>query len=374
VATLPTPCARDGKGPGHQYGLPDLIEAGRRPLGLLPTPVARDTGRSPEGHLAMRAGLPGGARTSVTSLAVAARLLPTPTARAYGSNQSLSAGAAMRPSLATLASRRLLPTPTVADARSSANVTAGRRGDNDAHAGTTLTNAARLLPTPRTSDGRGPAAGHGQGGADLRTAVWLLPTPKATDGTKGCPAQRGSKGDLTLPSAAVRLDAAGESGGKRGDERRLLPTPRVAATRTGRHAATSPTSRSGPSLEQATEIAGGVLPRELTSWNEAPAGWRPPPADGPRGRAWGPYAEAVARWEQLLGRPAPAPTQPGTHGKPVLAPPFVEWLMGLEAGWVTGLRLPRTLALRVLGNGVVPQQAAAALRLLLCPHRWAVNP
>lgn len=26
----------------------------------------------------------------------------------------------------------------------------------------------------------------------------------------------------------------------------------------------------------------------------------------------------------------------------------------------------------VLGNGVVPQQAAAALRLLRCPHRWSV--
>ena len=87
---------------------------------------------------------------------------------------------------------------------------------------------------------------------------------------------------------------------------------------------------------------------------------------------WGPYAEAVARWEVLLGRPAPAATQPGRHGKPVLAPPFVEWLMGLDAGWVTDLDLPRTLALRVLGNGVVPQQAAVALRLLLCPHRWAV--
>jgi DNA (cytosine-5)-methyltransferase 1 len=82
----------------------------------------------------------------------------------------------------------------------------------------------------------------------------------------------------------------------------------------------------------------------------------------------------VARWEYLTGRAAPAPTQPGIHGKPVLAPPFVEWLMGLDEGFVTGLGLPRTLALRVLGNGVVPQQAAVALRLLLCPHRWAVNP
>jgi DNA (cytosine-5)-methyltransferase 1 len=46
--------------------------------------------------------------------------------------------------------------------------------------------------------------------------------------------------------------------------------------------------------------------------------------------------------------------------------------MGLERGWVTDLGLPRTLALKVLGNGVVPQQASVALRLLLCPHRWAV--
>ncbi|MFG1892220.1 hypothetical protein ACGFIR_30690 [Micromonospora sp. NPDC049051] len=87
---------------------------------------------------------------------------------------------------------------------------------------------------------------------------------------------------------------------------------------------------------------------------------------------WGVYAAAVARWELLLGRAVPEPTQPGRHGKPVLAPPFVEWLMGLAAGHVTDttLALPRTGALRVLGNGVVPQQATAALRLLLCPRRW----
>lgn len=38
--------------------------------------------------------------------------------------------------------------------------------------------------------------------------------------------------------------------------------------------------------------------------------------------------------------------------------------MGLPAGWVTACDLSRTQALRVLGNGVVPQQAADALRLL----------
>ncbi|MEV6377671.1 hypothetical protein [Micromonospora musae] len=92
----------------------------------------------------------------------------------------------------------------------------------------------------------------------------------------------------------------------------------------------------------------------------------------PDEQRWGGYAAAVARSELLLGRPAPEPTQTGRHGKPVLAPPFVEWLMGLDPGHVTDadLGLPRTRALRVLGNGVVPQQAAAALRLLLCSYRW----
>ncbi|MCK2238137.1 MULTISPECIES: DNA cytosine methyltransferase [unclassified Crossiella] len=80
---------------------------------------------------------------------------------------------------------------------------------------------------------------------------------------------------------------------------------------------------------------------------------------------WGDYAPAVQRWEQVLGRPAPFPTQPGVHGRPVLAPAFVEWLQGLEPGWVTGLPLPRTAQLRALGNGVVPQQATHAVGLLL---------
>jgi DNA (cytosine-5)-methyltransferase 1 len=37
----------------------------------------------------------------------------------------------------------------------------------------------------------------------------------------------------------------------------------------------------------------------------------------------------------------------------------------LEPGWVTDLPLPRTAQLRALGNGVVPQQAAYAVELLL---------
>jgi len=50
----------------------------------------------------------------------------------------------------------------------------------------------------------------------------LFPTPKASDGTKGGPHQRGSKGDLTLPSAAAQL---------------LLPTPRASDSGTPRRRA-----------------------------------------------------------------------------------------------------------------------------------------
>jgi DNA (cytosine-5)-methyltransferase 1 len=39
-------------------------------------------------------------------------------------------------------------------------------------------------------------------------------------------------------------------------------------------------------------------------------------------------------------------------------------MMGLPAGWVTGLPLTRTAQMRLLGNGVVPQQATAAFRTL----------
>ncbi|MGW5053981.1 hypothetical protein [Actinokineospora sp. NPDC004072] len=81
--------------------------------------------------------------------------------------------------------------------------------------------------------------------------------------------------------------------------------------------------------------------------------------------SWGVYEVAIRRWETVLGRAAPYPTEPGNHGRPVLAPAFVEHLMGLPNGWVTDLPLPRTAQLRALGNGVVPAQAAHAVALLL---------
>jgi DNA (cytosine-5)-methyltransferase 1 len=43
---------------------------------------------------------------------------------------------------------------------------------------------------------------------------------------------------------------------------------------------------------------------------------------------------------------------------------FVEYMMGLPVGWVTDLDLSRSQQLKMLGNGVVPQQAYHALELL----------
>lgn len=80
---------------------------------------------------------------------------------------------------------------------------------------------------------------------------------------------------------------------------------------------------------------------------------------------WGPYEQAIRRWETVLGRAAPSPVEPGRAGRPRLAPRFVEWLMGLHDGYVTNLDLPRTAQLRILGNGVVPQQAIHAITLLV---------
>jgi len=81
---------------------------------------------------------------------------------------------------------------------------------------------------------------------------------------------------------------------------------------------------------------------------------------------WGKFEPAIRRWEQTLGRPAPLPTKPdGKDGAHRLSSAFTEWMMGLPEGWVTGVGLTRNEELKACGNGVVPQQAELALRILL---------
>lgn len=86
---------------------------------------------------------------------------------------------------------------------------------------------------------------------------------------------------------------------------------------------------------------------------------------------WGEYEPVVRGWEAIT-RPAPAPTLPdGKNGNHRLAAAFPEWMMGYPSGWVTDV-ISRNPAIKACGNGVVPQQAHAALGVLWPRVREAV--
>ncbi|MER7077940.1 DNA cytosine methyltransferase [Saccharopolyspora kobensis] len=81
---------------------------------------------------------------------------------------------------------------------------------------------------------------------------------------------------------------------------------------------------------------------------------------------WGKYGPAVERWGRVIGRHAPDPQTTGPRGGKKVAPAFAEWMMGLPVGHVSevpGLSINQQL--KLCGNGVVPQQAELAIRLLL---------
>ena len=60
--------------------------------------------------------------------------------------------------------------------------------------------------------------------------------------------------------------------------------------------------------------------------------------------------------DQMRLQRAPNPLELGK-----LNPKFVEYMMGLPVGWVTDLDISRSQQLKLLGNGVVPQQAYYAI-------------
>ena len=192
-----------------------------------------------------------------------------------------------------------------------------------------------LLPTPVARDAKGVPA-DGYAGASLPREISLLPTPRASDGTHGGPNQRGSKGDLALPSAVALLPTPrATAGGSATETMALLPTP--TAARSGRNKSASAGAAIRPSLDTLG-------------------------ADPDR---WGKYAPAIARWEAVLGRPAPKPTESASRRGRRLSARFVEWMMGCPDGWVTDVPgVTRSEAVRMLGNGVVQQQATAALQWL----------
>lgn len=222
-------------------------------------------------------------------------LLPTPTASRYGSNQSPSLGAAIRPGLDSIAD--LLPTPGVADGTGGHLTRSGARGDELLLPGVAKAYAeGALLPTPTSRDHKGQANRPGRlRDGRLRTS-----------------------GDDMLPDAVAAL----------------LPTPRRSD------------GDGGPNPLTRAERMDDVETRVIRL-----------------GGKWGKYAAAIDRWERLT-RSAPEPTELSRNGKPRLAPAFSEWMMGWPAGWVTDVGVSRNAQLRIIGNGVVPQQAIAALQWL----------
>ena len=150
-----------------------------------------------------------------------------------------------------------------------------------------------------------------------RPDLTLLPTP-VSDNSRGLP----SKGTDYASLANVAVS--------------LLPTPSVADVTGGRK------SRSG-------DRSGELLLNGIAAVNQ-----------------WGDYAPAIVRWEAVLGRIAPSPTEPNAKGGHRLSPRFVEFLMGVPEGWVCDVPgITRNQALKALGNGIVPQQCAAAFRAYL---------
>jgi DNA (cytosine-5)-methyltransferase 1 len=202
-----------------------------------------------------------------------------------------------------------------------------------------LTNQVRdiydlnLLPSPRTSDTNGPGL-HGTGGMDLWTTVSLLPTTTAMD-YKASGGAEGSS-NVTLTDAVVR-------------GRGLLPTPDASVANDGEGVETWEARRE---LVKAKAINGNGMGMPLTIAAQKVA------------TNWGPYEPAIRRWEHVNG-PAPAPTEPNAKGGHRLSPWFTEWMMGVPKGWICDVDISRNDKLKAAGNGVVPQQATAALKDML---------
>jgi DNA (cytosine-5)-methyltransferase 1 len=196
----------------------------------------------------------------------------------------------------------------------------------DAAAPDTLGAELRLEPG-RGGRPDGPGAGvAGHDGAHGEAGLTLLPTPAA---------RLGMSGNVT-PEVARERAARRRNGPNLDDAIALLPTPEASDAIGGRVA------------EQYGGVRESGAKRSITLATAI-------------AHRWGQYAPALARWERVLGRPAPEPTMTGTRGGQVLAPAFVEWMMGLPAGWVTEVPgLSRSQQLSLLGDGVVPQWATAA--------------
>jgi hypothetical protein len=81
---------------------------------------------------------------------------------------------------------------------------------------------------------------------------------------------------------------------------------------------------------------------------------------------WQEYEPAIRLWERISGIPAPYPAALGPRGGIKPSPEFVEWMMAVPTGHVSGVPgLSINEKLKLLGNGVVPLSAEKAIRCLV---------
>src|SRR5690606_33900929 len=194
-----------------------------------------------------------------------------------------------------------------------------------------------------------------------------LPTPRAVDGKHGLPRGGAAADPVHVGYERPRPTRLGRPGSAAG----RVAAPVAAglghghAGQAGLGGVPAAPVAGGAAAAAATESVGRVEgrpePARLVGGPDAPKRGRPTPADscgveperrggprelggpatteprqedereragdtavdrGPQAPDWGPYAPAIARWERVMMRPAPAPTEPGRTGER-LSPAFV---------------------------------------------------
>lgn len=239
---------------------------------------------------------------------------------------------------------------------------------------------------PGTETGRLGSAGSSPVAQDTDCTTgseWREPAPGQAPGRRPR-ADTGRSGGAPAPADAERDGQPGRAPGGAREAHQPREGSRPAAEGCGTDAPANPSSegRKGPGhagpgrgavaarpapgdAEGVGRWLGGRREREGCESEQLRVGTAERDPGDSQPVTWGAYEPAIRRWEAILGRPAPRPTEPGRTGER-LSPRFVEWLMGLPDGWVTDVPgLTRNAQLKALGNGVVPQQAAMTLRLLL---------
>jgi DNA (cytosine-5)-methyltransferase 1 len=399
---VPTPLSTDGGSAYEGFGLRDWSTGVPRPgtaEPLLPTPNACDDGESqtPEARAARGFG---------PDLKDLEHLLPTPTAGEGGTNYNRDGG----PGLKAVAASELLPTPVASEG--SALHKGGNLTLTGATCGVDEKSAARLrpdlLPTPRATDPASSSSRSGEGfGPQLgEVARDLLPTPRAQDctGRDGWANRDGGPDLKDIPDLLLPTPVAWQQGGPTLDnlrpghslpafvnaqaQGRLLPTPVAFDAGSGKSAEVTADQHArgswgDPNLGDQVvldQLAGppplcpaffeddGELPLLATPRQDDTDDGDDDLAEEVGGPDFGRYAPAIRRWEAVTGVLAPAPTEPAqvAGGRARLNPAFAEWMMGWPAGHATACPgVSRSESLRVVGNGVCPQQAAAAIRMLL---------